>query len=57
MRCYDRRQLIFGHFNAGCLPGRTAGERVELAIRSRIGFALLPVFKSAKYQAPVKDRP
>ena len=42
MCCYDRRQLSFGHFNAGC---RTAGERVDLAIRSGIGFALLPAFK------------
>ena len=57
MRCYDRRQLSFGRFNVGCLLRRAAGGRVELAIRSRIGFALLPVFKSAKYQARVKDRP
>jgi len=73
MRCYDRRQLSFGHFNAGYLLGRAAGERVDSAIPSRIGFALLPAFKpglpaaswepfiakltSAKYQARVKDRP
>ena len=46
MRCYDRRQLSFGHFNAGYLLGRAAGERVDLTIRSRIGFALLPAFKA-----------
>ena len=68
MRCYDRRQLSFRHFNAGYLLGRAAGERVDLVIRSRIGFALLPacfqakpacseLLTSAKYQARVKDRP